>query len=337
MTDVIEPIFDVAQLAHVELLTPDPAGTEEFFTKFLGLQVTERAGQSAYLRAYEEWYHHSLKITESPAAGVGHIAWRTLSPQALDRRVAALEASGAGQGWSDGDVGHGAAYRFTVPSGQTMEVLYDVDYHEVPEGERSPLLNRPQRRPAYGVPVRRLDHVTITAPDVGATRAFMSEQLGFRNREQIVTDDGAVELGAWMSISPLVHELAVVGDQAQLTNRLHHVCYWYGIPQHCADAAEVLREHGYEIECGPGKHGLAQGLYVYAFEPGGNRVELYGDSGYLIQDPAWKTITWRESQLDWGKSVYGEVPNSFFEIATPPVALVGGPAAVAAAVDRVAE
>ena len=37
-----EPIFDVAQLAHVELLTPDLEGTLCFFKDLLGMQETER-------------------------------------------------------------------------------------------------------------------------------------------------------------------------------------------------------------------------------------------------------------------------------------------------------
>ena len=28
-------------------------------------------------------------------------------------------------------------------------------------------------------------------------------------------------------------------------------------------------------------------------EPGGNRVELFGDTGYLIFDPAWKPVIWQ--------------------------------------------
>ena len=49
-----EPIFDVAQLAHVELLTPDPKRTLRFFTDLLGLEETERTARSVYLRGYEE-------------------------------------------------------------------------------------------------------------------------------------------------------------------------------------------------------------------------------------------------------------------------------------------
>ena len=52
--NVSEPIFDVAQLAHVELMTPDFDGTLRFFKGLLGMQETERRGGSAYLCGYEE-------------------------------------------------------------------------------------------------------------------------------------------------------------------------------------------------------------------------------------------------------------------------------------------
>lgn len=37
--NVNEPIFDVAQLAHVEILTPDLEGSLRFFKDLLGLQA----------------------------------------------------------------------------------------------------------------------------------------------------------------------------------------------------------------------------------------------------------------------------------------------------------
>jgi catechol 2,3-dioxygenase-like lactoylglutathione lyase family enzyme len=123
-----EPMFEVAQLAHVELFTPKPNETVHFFKELLGLQETERAGQSVYLRAYEDFYHHTLKVTQAAKPGLGHVAWRATSPQALERRVAALESSGLGVGWSEGDRGHGPAYRFTTPAGHPMELYGDSGY-----------------------------------------------------------------------------------------------------------------------------------------------------------------------------------------------------------------
>jgi catechol 2,3-dioxygenase len=49
-----EPMFDIAQLAHVEILTPNPEGTLWFFKDLLGLQESGRENGSVYLRAYVE-------------------------------------------------------------------------------------------------------------------------------------------------------------------------------------------------------------------------------------------------------------------------------------------
>lgn len=322
MSTYREPIFDVAQLAHVEILSPKPAETEEFFVEYLGMEVTAREGQTVHLRAYEERYHSSLLITEAAAPGVGHIGWRAQSPQALERRVTAIEATGLGRGWIDGAVGHGRAYQFRTPDDHLMELFWEVERWEPEAAERTPLKNRPQRRPRRGVPVRRIDHVNLMASDATECRGFMEDQLGFRVRERIVAGEGAeqIELGNWMSVTPSVHELAIMRDPAGARGRFHHVCYWYGVQQHCNDAAEVLREAGYEIEAGPGKHGVSQATFLYVWEPGGNRVELFGDVGYLIHEPDWEPVVWHaETEMPWLASVYGPIPMSFFEVGTPPV------------------
>lgn len=54
--------FEIAHLARVELFSPEPQETEDFFTRFLGMYVTQREGQSVYLRGYEDPYQWSLKI-----------------------------------------------------------------------------------------------------------------------------------------------------------------------------------------------------------------------------------------------------------------------------------
>ena len=148
-----EPIFDVAQLAHFEIYSPKIEESVKFFTDILGMTEVAREGKSVYLRAYEDIYHNSLKITENSEAGIGHMALRARSPQALERRVKVLEEMGAGIGWVDGDIGHGPAYQFEAPDGHIMEILWEVDYYEAPESEKTALLNRPQRRPSTGVPV----------------------------------------------------------------------------------------------------------------------------------------------------------------------------------------
>ncbi|WP_027997401.1 VOC family protein [Sinorhizobium arboris] len=319
MSTFSEPIFDVAQLAHVELLTPDFDGTLYFFKDLMGMQETERHDRSAYLRGYEEQYHHSLKVTEAQHAGLGHVAWRTRSPQALERRVAAIEAAGLGRGWIDGDVGHGRAFSFETPEGHPMELLWDVDYVTVPSGQETPLHNRPQKRPPNGVPVRRIDHLNVMAANTGVCRDFMVDVLGFRERERVVGDDGGPVIASWLSVTNLSHDIAIVPEPTEMRGRFHHVCFHYISVQHLFDLAELAKEAGISIEHGPGRHGIGGATFLYMLEPGGNRVEVMGDPGYMIFDPAWRTVVWEASKIADGVVWSGSpVPDSFWVYGTPP-------------------
>lgn len=77
-------------------------------------------------------------------------------------------------------------------------------------------------------------------------------------------------------------------------------------------------ESGVEIEAGPGKHGISQAKFLYVFEPGGNRIELFGDVGYLVFDPNWKPVTWTEENVDTAVIWYGSpLPTEYFLYGTP--------------------
>jgi catechol 2,3 dioxygenase len=312
-----EPIFDVAHLAHVELLTPDPKGTLRFFKDLLGMEETERTARSVYLRCYEEQYHHSLKITAASQAGLGHVAWRARTPQALQRRVAAIEGSGLGREWSKGDLGHGCAYRFETPEGHRMELFWDVDYFTATAGKETRLRNRPQRRPGTGTPVRRIDHVNLMAAKREPVRDFLVDILGFRERERVVEDDGTV-LASFLSVTNLSHDIAIVPERTDTRGRLHHVCFHYTSVQHLFDVAELAKEAGLTVEFGPGRHGIGGATFVYIVEPGGNRIELMGDPGYMIFDPAWRTVIWKASEFPTAAAWTGSPPpDSFLNYGTP--------------------
>src|ERR1700685_2906842 len=106
-----EPIMDLAHLGHLEMLTPKPEESLRFFIDVLGMTESARQGDSVYLRGWDDYERHTLKLTASKLPGMGHVAFRARSPQALERRVAALKGSGFDIGWTDGDLGHGPAFR----------------------------------------------------------------------------------------------------------------------------------------------------------------------------------------------------------------------------------
>src|SRR5689334_23062902 len=82
-----EPIHDIAHLGHIELLTNKPEASLDFFTRVFGLIESGREGDSVYLRAFDDYEFHTLKLTAAKTTGVRHVAYRAASPQALARRV----------------------------------------------------------------------------------------------------------------------------------------------------------------------------------------------------------------------------------------------------------
>jgi len=160
--------------------------------------------------------------------------------------------------------------------------------------------------------VRRLDHINLFSSNPKADTEFLIEVLGFILREQIV--DGEFVVGSWISASNLVHEIAFMAEPTGAKGKLHHICYWYGIPQNLYEVGDLLKDHGYFIEIPPNKHGVSQAFCMYAYEPSGLRVELFGDAGYLIFDPDWKPITWQMADVPGNGDTWvgAAFPDSFW-------------------------
>ena len=90
------------------------------------------------------------------------------------------------------------------------------------------------------------------------------------------------------------------------------------IARTCCGPRTFLSENGIFIEAGPSKHNNSQGFYLYSYEPGGNRVEIYSGS-YLVFAPDWEPVTWDEEERGTGTYWGTSLPDSFINYATPNV------------------
>jgi len=59
--------------------------------------------------------------------------------------------------------------------------------------------------------------------------------------------------------------------------------------------------------------------FLYVFEPGGNRIELFGNSGILQFEPDYETVTWDLADFDTGIAIGGaNLPaETYFVYGTP--------------------
>jgi len=314
---VQEQIRDIAHIGHVELLTPKPQESLHFFKEILGMEVVKEQGQSVYLRAWGDYQLYSLILTESREAGLGHLAMRTFSPMALERRAQAIEKSGYGKGWTDGDYGQGKTYQFTDPDGHRMEIFYDMDKYVAPDHLKPALKNQPQKIAARGVSIRQLDHVNLLTSNVTADTEFMMNQVGLMLSEKFVLDSGVLG-GSWMRITNKSYEVAYTSDKTGSKGRLHHTTFNVESREMILRAADIFLDNGVFIEFAPSKHAANQTFFIYVYEPGGNRIELCA-GGYMIYAPDWEPIVWTEADRAKGQAWGVPTVATFHTYGTPVV------------------
>lgn len=311
--------FDLAHLAHVEVHTDKYDESLDFFTRVYGLTLSAEDRTSAYLRAWDDYEFHTLKVTRHHTTGVGHVAYRAASEAALMRRVAAIEASDyKAIGWVDGDLGHGRAFRFEDPFGHVFEIYWDtVRYEPAPE-ERPALKNLAQRFHGRGCCPRRLDHLNLLAEDVTEFRRFMETCLGSRVTELIQLGNGRLG-GCWFTVNNKTYDLACTEEHGGGMGRLHHVTYATDQREDILRAADIFLENGVFIETGPHKHAIQGTFFLYVWEPAGNRFELANSGARLILAPDWEPVVWTEADRKKGQAWGLKTIESFHTHGTPPV------------------
>ncbi|MEO8529202.1 MAG: VOC family protein [Pseudolysinimonas sp.] len=313
------PAFgDIAHLGHIELLTSEFDRSRWFFTQLLGMREVAADGDSVFLHAWDDYEKYTLKLTASPASGVGRVALRAASPEALERRVKAIEDAGRGVGWKDGEQGVGRSFAFTDPDGHSMEIYYDTEWFTAPEGEGPALKNQADRFPGFGINARRLDHVNYLAKNVEENGVFIEQALGGEPTEQIRLDSGEIS-AQWFHFTNKSYDLVYSADNTGSTGRLHHIAFATDTREDILKGADIFLENGIHIESGPHKHAIQQTFFLYVYEPGGNRIEFANAGARLMLAPDWRTIEWSEAERAKGQAWGMKTISTFHTHGTPPV------------------
>lgn len=317
MSKPTNPSFDLAHLAHVEMLTDKFEESLDFFTRVYGLKLSGMDETSAYLRAWDDYEFCSLKLTRAETTGIGHASYRAASPEALERRVKAIEASGYKvRGWVDGDMSHGRAFQFEDPFGHVFEIYWETVRYAPSEEDKSALKNTASK--FMGAAPRRLDHFNLLSEDVTEFRRFMETCLGARVTEMIQLDNGRLG-GCWFTINNKTYDLACTEEHGGGNGRLHHVTYATDQREDILRAADIFLENGVHIETGPHKHAVQGTFFLYVWEPAGNRVELANSGARLILAPDWEPVVWTETERKKGQAWGLKTIESFHTHGTPPV------------------
>ena len=300
----------IFRLGHVEVRTPDLELCTAYYTEVLGLREVAREDNRVYLKAWDEQDHHSVILTGSNRYGIEHLAFKTEDLNDLEGYETVLERYGctveripAGTRLAMGD-----AIRFDSPTGHIIEIFAKKEK----VGNGLSYLN-PGMMPMdlVGIAPPRLDHCLLTTENVPDAAHFMSEALGFRLTEQVVSNEGH-QLVVFFERSRQPHDIAFTRGA---NGGLHHFSFWLDSWAEIGRAADILRMNGVDIDIGPTRHGITRGHTIYFFDPVGNRNEVF--TGGYKTDTDWTPITWTEDQFGRALFYYeNKVVESFVSIYT---------------------
>ncbi len=89
------PPFNITRASHVVLTVRDLEASLAFYCELIGLVVSERTGDTVYLRGLEEACHHSMVLQRSPDAPVcRRVGLRVFSEDDLDKAAAHFRGAG---------------------------------------------------------------------------------------------------------------------------------------------------------------------------------------------------------------------------------------------------
>lgn len=310
-----EGMDDIAHIAHVELFTPFLDESVTFFFESIGLEIVKRTKKKAYLRCWGDYEKYSLILTQAEEPGVGHTAFRVKGPQALERRVQAIEKSGIKGTWIEGDFGHGKAYQYRGLDGHLMELYFETEKYTPPEHLRPTLKNQPQKYLGRGAAVKHLDHINFLSSDPEKDGDFAEHVLNMRLTEQIRLNDGT-RPAVWYRCNNKSYELVYSKDDTQSKGRFHHLAFSVETNESIWRAANLFVDQNVFIEFAPSKHAINQTYFIYVYEPGGNRIELCS-GGYLVLEPDFEPITWTEEERKRGQAWGNKTIESFHTYGTP--------------------
>ncbi|MGE4426841.1 MAG: VOC family protein [Solirubrobacteraceae bacterium] len=308
----------VSHIGHVELRVPDVAASTRFLTEFVGLRVTSQDDDVAYLRAWQDFDHHTLKLVRSDTAELGHIGWRAATRDDVLAIEAKVKSLGLESVWVDGsdEAGHGDALRLRSPSGIPLEVYSEVTAFEAPADLRSRFPSHPITLSMGGASTRRLDHVGINVDEPADEQAFFSDVLGVHHR-YFGTGPQEERVFSWLSRTSVSHEISMVRNRAEKGPKFHHLAYFIESVEDLLRLATTLIDNGYELDWGPGRHGTSGATALYFKEPGGHRIEIW-TGGLLIFAPDWEPFEWKGEILYAVADIWGNCDvNDKFALGTP--------------------
>lgn len=275
----------VRALRSVALYVPDLEKAEHFYTQVWHLELVTRTRNAIYLKGTGA-DHHLLSLHQRDGeTGIRHVTLRATSPQALEdvaRRAVAAGGQVVSAVGPCEEPGGGTAVTVADRDGRRFQLVFGDELVQACADE--------QDRPI------RLAHVVLNCHQVEETRAFLEAALDFSLSDR-------TRIMAFMRCNSDHHSIAL-GDTDN--DALNHIAFLMPDLDAVMRGGGRMRDAGYEIAWGPGRHGPGNNAFNYFIGPFGEVIEYTAeveqiDDSYRVGGPSdW---TWPPGRIDqWGVS-----------------------------------
>ncbi len=280
----------ISSLRSVEIGVPDVAAAEAFFVNTWNLTVAARQGGVVYLRGTGADFY-LLSLSASVFGRLFAITFRATSAEALSTIAANAVLQGGAVVSPTApctEPGGGSAVTIRDPQGRVLRFVYgDAQHADAAEA---------QDRPS------RLAHAVLNSHNVAAVQPFYEQALGFK-----LSDRTRI-----MAFIRIPQEGGGAGDHHSIAladadnDCLNHIAFVMPDVESVMRGGGRMKDAGYPIEWGPGRHGPGDNAFNYFVGPHNFVIEYTAeveqvDASYVARGPDdWK---WPPGRVDqWGIS-----------------------------------
>lgn len=274
----------VNALRSVEIGVPDVAAAEKFYVETWLLSVAARTATTVYLRGTGA-PHHLLSLTHSEQPELLAVTLNCASRREVEALAQSVPAHGGTILRAPGAItepGGGYGISFRDPQGRILRVVCEDARHP----DASVVKDRPER----------LAHVVMNSHDTPAGQAFYENALGFKLSDR-------TRIMAFMRCNTDHHSIALADAD---NDCLNHIAFVMADLDSVMKGGGRMKDAGYPIHWGPGRHGPGNNLFNYFLGPGEFAIEYTAevsqvDDNYRTGQPEdWK---WPPGRIDhWGIS-----------------------------------
>ena len=238
----------VTGIRSIELGVRDLQQSADFYTKIWALEEIGSEGDSICFRGTGS-EHHVLTIRQRGKPNLLGVHFAAPDRAAVDALCAKAKGYGVGVEGNPAPLakgeGGGYGFRFRSPDGLPMSISSDLERHCDVALDRS--------RPT------KISHVVLNSARIDDQMPFFTDVLGFRLSD-------STQLMEFLRCSADHHSIAIFRNNGP---SLNHVAYELPNIDGLMRGTGRVKQNGFEIAWGIGRHGPGNNVFSYFIEPNG--------------------------------------------------------------------